>query len=95
MVMVSPERTASTSPSSRRSSRVRGPAAVAAVPRSVQRSELVRVTPDGTATTLLGSADGLQNPTSVAVRGDVAYVLSAAYTTATDPNLVLAALRCP
>ncbi|GAB3005016.1 hypothetical protein [Saccharothrix stipae] len=58
-------------------------------------SELVRVAPDGTATTLLGSAEGLQNPTSVAVRGDIAYVLSAAYTTATDPNLVLATLRCP
>jgi hypothetical protein len=39
--------------------------------------------------TLLTAADGLQNPTSVAVRGTTAYVLSAAYTTATDPNLIL------
>jgi hypothetical protein len=35
---------------------------------------------------------GLQNPTSVAVRGRTVYVLSTAYTTATDPNLVLATL---
>ncbi|MEV8440586.1 hypothetical protein AB0425_24660 [Actinosynnema sp. NPDC051121] len=57
-------------------------------------NQVVRVAPDGTATVLLTSADGLQNPTSVAVRGGTAYVLSAAYTTATDPNLVLARL-CP
>jgi hypothetical protein len=56
-------------------------------------NQVVRVAPDGTATVLLTSADGLQNPTSVAVRGGTAYVLSAAYTTATDPNLVLARLR--
>jgi len=53
---------------------------------------VVRVSRDGTATTVLTGADGLQNPTSVAVRGPVLYVLSAAYTTAHDPNLVLAPL---
>lgn len=42
--------------------------------------------------TLLTAADGLQNPTSVAVRGRTVYVLSAAYTTGVDPNLALATL---
>jgi hypothetical protein len=36
----------------------------------------------------------LQNPTSVAVRDNTAHVFSAAYTTATDPNLLLAKLSC-
>ncbi|WP_062354212.1 SMP-30/gluconolactonase/LRE family protein [Herbidospora yilanensis] len=34
-------------------------------------------------------ATGLQNPTSVALRGRTLYVLSAAYLTGTDPNLML------
>jgi hypothetical protein len=38
--------------------------------------------------------DGLQNPTSVAVRDNTAHVFSAACTTATDPNLLLAKLSC-
>jgi sugar lactone lactonase YvrE len=50
-------------------------------------NEVVRIAADGTVTRLLDSADGLQNPTSVAVRGSTAYILSAAYTTRTDPNL--------
>ncbi|MFB9443352.1 hypothetical protein [Dactylosporangium vinaceum] len=32
------------------------------------------------------------NPTSIAVRGDIVYVPDAAYTTADDPNLLLAVL---
>jgi hypothetical protein len=40
----------------------------------------------------LTAADGLQNPTSVALRHGTAYVPSAAYPTATDPNLLLASL---
>ncbi|MEW1838392.1 hypothetical protein AB0392_10590 [Nonomuraea angiospora] len=55
-------------------------------------NKVVRIEADGHAKTLLTTADGLQNPTSVAVRGRTLYVLSAAYTTATDPNLVLATL---
>jgi hypothetical protein len=55
-------------------------------------STVVRVRPDGTSSTLLDAADGLQNPTSVAVRGDEVYVTSAAYTTKTDPNLLRAHL---
>ncbi|MGW3635333.1 SMP-30/gluconolactonase/LRE family protein [Streptomyces sp. NPDC005122] len=51
---------------------------------------VVRVRPDGSSSTVLTAADGLQNPTSVALRHGTLYVLSAAYTTATDPNLLLA-----
>lgn len=54
---------------------------------------VVRIRPDGTSTTVLDATDGLQNPTSVALRGNDVYVLSAAYTTATDPNLLRARLR--
>ncbi|MFD4032447.1 hypothetical protein ACFWVP_18455 [Streptomyces sp. NPDC058637] len=56
-------------------------------------NKVVRIRPDGTSTTVLDAGDGLQNPTSVAVRGKEVYVLSAAYTTATDPNLLRARLR--
>ena len=55
-------------------------------------STVVSIDAAGRATTVLSAADGLQNPTSVAVRGSSAYVLSAAYTTAKDPNLLLATL---
>ncbi|GAA0929175.1 hypothetical protein GCM10009554_11330 [Kribbella koreensis] len=54
---------------------------------------LVLIRPDGTRKTLLTGADGLQNPTSVAVRGNTAYVLSAAYLTQQDPNLVIARIH--
>lgn len=55
-------------------------------------STVVRVGRHGKVDTLLTAADGLQNPTSIAVRGRTLHVLSAAYTTATDPNLLLATL---
>lgn len=51
---------------------------------------VVRIRRDGTSSTVLTVADGLQNPTSLALRRGTLYVLSAAYTTATDPNLLLA-----
>jgi hypothetical protein len=51
---------------------------------------VVQIRPGEGTSTVLTAADGLQNPTSIAVRGRTAYVLSAAYTTATDPNLLLA-----
>ncbi|MFK4227881.1 hypothetical protein [Streptomyces sp. NPDC019890] len=51
---------------------------------------VVRVRGNGAVSTVLTAADGLQNPTSVALRRGTAYVPSAAYTTATDPNLLLA-----
>ncbi|MFE5790996.1 hypothetical protein ACFQ8C_00315 [Streptomyces sp. NPDC056503] len=52
--------------------------------------ELVR--PDGTHKTVLTAADGLANPTSLAVRHKTAYVNSAAFFDPTDPdpNLLLA-----
>ncbi|MFJ2090702.1 hypothetical protein ACIOEW_15750 [Streptomyces sp. NPDC087901] len=56
-------------------------------------NEVVRIRPDGTSTTLLDATDGLQGPTSVALRHDNVYVLSAAYTTDTDPNLLRARLN--
>jgi sugar lactone lactonase YvrE len=56
-------------------------------------NEVVRIQPDGTSTTVLDVGDGLQNPTSVALRGKEVYVLSAAYTTRKDPNLLRARLH--
>ncbi len=54
--------------------------------------ELVR--PDGTHKTVLTGADGLDGPTSVAVRHKTVYVNSAAFFTTTDPdpNLLLATI---
>ena len=52
--------------------------------------ELVR--PDGTHDVLLTSADGVQNPTAIAVRGTTVYVTDSAYLTGTDPNLLVARL---
>ncbi|GAA4204583.1 SMP-30/gluconolactonase/LRE family protein [Microbispora amethystogenes] len=56
-------------------------------------NKVVRIDTDGRAVTLLTA--GLQNPTSVAVRGRTLYVLSAAYLTATDPNLILTTVGAP
>ncbi len=56
-------------------------------------SEVALVQPGGAHSVVLGAADGLRNPTSVALRGDTVYVLSAAYVTGTDPNLTLARLN--
>ena len=55
-------------------------------------SELALIRPDGTHAIVLTAADGLSNPTSVAVAGRTIYVPSAAYITRTDPNLLLARL---
>ncbi|MET8623853.1 hypothetical protein ABZW30_08875 [Kitasatospora sp. NPDC004669] len=56
-------------------------------------SEVALIQADGTHSIVLTPADGLQNPTSIALRGDTVYVMSAAYVTATDPNLILAHLN--
>jgi DNA-binding beta-propeller fold protein YncE len=56
-------------------------------------SEVALVQTDGSHSIVLTPADGLQNPTSIALRGDTVYVLSAAYVTAKDPNLILAHLN--
>lgn len=55
-------------------------------------SEVALVQPDGRHSIVLTAADGLQNPTSVALREDTVYVLSAAYVTGVDPNLIVARL---
>ncbi|MDX6355904.1 MAG: hypothetical protein QOF98_2807 [Streptomyces sp.] len=55
-------------------------------------SEASLVNGDGTHETVLTATDGLQNPTSVAVKGSTLYVASGAYFTRTDPNLLLAKL---
>ncbi|MFE2927559.1 SMP-30/gluconolactonase/LRE family protein [Streptomyces goshikiensis] len=56
-------------------------------------SEVAVVRRDGSHTVLLTAADGLSNPTSVAVNQQKVYVPSAAYNTQNDPNLLLARLE--
>ncbi|GGQ98714.1 hypothetical protein [Streptomyces flaveolus] len=51
-------------------------------------NEIARVRPDGSHQVVLTGADGLQNPTSLAVRGHTAYIASGAYFTNEDPNLL-------
>ncbi|WP_381568776.1 SMP-30/gluconolactonase/LRE family protein [Streptomyces eurythermus] len=53
-------------------------------------NEVARVEPDGSHHTVLTGTDGLQNPTSLAVRGRTAYIASGAYFTDEDPNLLTA-----
>lgn len=52
-------------------------------------SQLAVIHPDGTHTIALTAANGLSNPTSIAVRGKSVYVASAAYRTQNDPNLLI------
>lgn len=58
----------------------------------IQDDKLELVRPDGTHKTVLTEADGLDNPTSVAVRAKTVYVNSAGFfnTVDPDPNLLLA-----
>lgn len=56
-------------------------------------NEVARVRPDGSHTVVLTGADGLENPTSLAVRGNKAYVASGAYFTNDDPNLLAARIN--
>ncbi|AYN43241.1 hypothetical protein D9753_35050 [Streptomyces dangxiongensis] len=53
-------------------------------------NEIARVEPDGRHEVVLTGADGLENPTSLAVRGTTAYIASGAYFTDNDPNLLTA-----
>ncbi|GAB7110880.1 hypothetical protein JCM4814A_91980 [Streptomyces phaeofaciens JCM 4814] len=55
-------------------------------------SEVALVRPDGSHSIVLTHDDGLENPTSIALRGNTVHVLSAAYVTAENPNLLLAHL---
>lgn len=56
-------------------------------------NKVVLIAASGWHRTVLTAANGLQNPTSIAIRGTTVYVLSAAYLTAKDPNILLAQLR--
>ncbi|MFJ3209859.1 SMP-30/gluconolactonase/LRE family protein [Streptomyces flaveolus] len=51
-------------------------------------NEIALVTPGGWHKVWLTGADGLENPTSLAVRGTTAYIASGAYFTDNDPNLL-------
>ena len=54
------------------------------------QNEVDLVQPNGTHSIVLTAADGLSGPTSVALYGDTVYVMSAAYVTNTDPNMLAA-----
>ena len=56
-------------------------------------STVVLIRPDGSQQTVLTAAEGLSNPSAVAIRGNTVYLLSAAYLTQTDPNVLLADLH--
>ena len=58
-----------------------------------QENKVVMIDRSGRAKEVLTSADGLDNPTSVAVRGRVLYVTDGAYFGGGDPNLLIASLR--
>ncbi|MFB0619583.1 hypothetical protein [Streptomyces sp. AGS-58] len=53
-------------------------------------NKIVRVERSGSHSTALTGEDGLENPTSLAVRGATAYIASGAYFTDDDPNLLAA-----
>ncbi|GAA2734204.1 hypothetical protein [Streptomyces nogalater] len=53
-------------------------------------NEIALVEPGGRHRVVLTGADGLENPTSLAVRGTTAYIASGAYFTNDDPNLLAA-----
>jgi sugar lactone lactonase YvrE len=56
-------------------------------------SQVVLIKPGTSPQPVLGAADGLSNPTDVAVRHHTLYVTSAAYITFSDPNLLIAHLH--
>jgi hypothetical protein len=55
-------------------------------------SELAVIRPDGSYQALLTAADGLQNASAVLAQSGKVYVLSAAYVTQEDPNILVADL---
>jgi hypothetical protein len=55
-------------------------------------SQVVLIRPGDQPQVVLTAADGLSNPTDVAVQGGSIYVTSAAYFTGNDPNLLVARL---
>ncbi|CAG6397197.1 conserved exported hypothetical protein [Actinacidiphila cocklensis] len=53
-------------------------------------NEVALVRPSGSHTVVLTGVDGLENPTSLAIRGNTAYIASGAYFTNNDPNILAA-----
>ena len=71
-----------------------GPGNNASVLAAINRfNTVVLIQRDGSKQTVLTAADGLSNPSSIAIRGHTVWVLSAAYLTRTDPNILLANLN--
>ena len=58
-----------------------------------QENKVISIDRAGRTAEVLTAADGLDNPTSVAVRGRTVYVTDGAYFTGQDPNLLTASLR--
>lgn len=58
----------------------------------VTQNTVVLADGGGARRTVLTRADGLSNPTSIAIRGSEVYVPSAAYTTQSDPNVLFGRL---
>jgi hypothetical protein len=56
-------------------------------------NEVEVVQDDGSHSVLLTAKDGLENPTSIALHGQTAYIFSAAYQTASDPNLIVSRIQ--
>ncbi len=57
-------------------------------------NEVALVQPDGSSKIVLTSADGLENPSSIAVLGNEVYVANAAYYTGTDPGILVTRIHC-
>lgn len=55
-------------------------------------NRVILIQHDGSQHTVLTAADGLSNPSSIAIRGRTAYVLNAAYLTQADPSVMIARL---
>jgi hypothetical protein len=56
-------------------------------------NQVVLIRPNGTQSVVLTTADGLEGPTAVGIRGNTLYVPSADYAAQKDPNLLLADIR--
>ncbi len=57
-------------------------------------NEVALVEPNGSSKIVLTSADGLENPSSIAVLGNEVFVADAAYYTGTDPNILVTHIQC-
>jgi sugar lactone lactonase YvrE len=56
-------------------------------------NEVAVIGSDGSSSLVMTAADGLEGPSSIALRGDTVYIMSAAYRTQYDPNLIVAHLK--